>query len=269
MKNNKRFALKTLSAVTLISISSVAMAMESRVSDAISPGDSNSKWMLGATIGGQQNHIVGEESDNQGFVNVNLEYRGEKFFVSQDEIGYTIYRNKGFSTGVALSGKDHFLYNQDDYDDNQVISHLEERNGTLDAGLYLIHNSDLGQLRFRVLEEITGEHDGHGADASYTFDFNYNDIRINPFVAVNYLSEDSVDYFFGVSAVEATTDLAAYQGKAAVNLTTGVNARYSLNSNWELGFGASVTKLGDGISDSSLVDDDVMYVTSFTANYNF
>jgi len=269
MTNSKLSPVKVTTALLSLLITGTSMAADYRTSDGIAPGDSNSKWLLGATAGGYENLVVGEESDNEGFLNINLEYRGEKFFVAKDEIGYNLWRDNGFSAGVALSGKDTFLYDKEAYDDNQVIAHLEERDPTLDLGFYLIHNSDLGQLRFRVLEEFTGEHDGRSVDASYTFDLNYSGFRINPYVAASYLTDGSVDYFFGVNEDEATAELAAYEGEAALNLTAGINARYDLSRHWELGFGASVTKLGDGIADSSLVKDDTMVITGLTVNYNF
>ena len=258
-----------LTALISAGLSGQAMAESKRVSDGIAPGDTNSKWLLGATVGGVNNEVIGEDSDTQGFFNINLEYRGEKFFMAKDEIGYNLFRDSGMSFGVVASSKSGLLYDKDMYDDNKVLAHLKERDITLDMGVYFIHNSDLGQLRMRVLEEVGGEHKGRSFDASYTFDLNYGGWRVNPYVATSYLTDDAVDYFFGVSQAESTAQLAAYTGKATANVTAGLNTTYALTENWDLGFGASVTKLGSGIADSSLITDDMLYATWATVNYNF
>lgn len=269
MKNNTMLKSVLLTALMTAGLSAQAFAGNERVSDGIAPGDKDNKWLLGATVGGVNNELAGDDSDTDAFFNINAEYRGEKFFVAKDEIGYNLYRNHGMSFGVVASSKLGVLFDDDKYDDNEVLAHLKQRDATLDMGVYFIHNSDLGQLRMRVLEEVTGEHKGRSFDASYTFDLNYGGWRVNPFVATSYLTDDTVDYFFGVSQAESTAQLAAYEGKGGFNLTAGINATYALTENWDLGFGTTVSKLSSGIADSSIMTDDMVYTASATINYNF
>ena len=268
----KRFTYpRTLLAVTLLSglTATNVLAQDKLISDAVKPGDTDSKWLAGVTLGGVENPFVGEEDKGIGYANINLEYRGEKLFLGQDGLGYNLMRNRGFSTGIILSGKMSYLHDEDWYEDNEVLADLDERQGTLDVGLYMIHNTRVGQLRLRALEEVSGQHKGHSVDATYIFDYKVQGWRINPYVTLAYESADTVDYFYGVSAGEANAQRVAYVGEAAVNVTAGINARYQLTQNWELGVGTSITKLGEGIADSSLIEDDTLYSASLTANYNF
>ena len=262
---------KNLITVALITglMSTSALAKQKLVSDALMPGDSDSKWVAGLTLGGLENPLAGEDSDAIGLADINLEYRGETFFLAQDGIGVNLLRYKNTSTGFILSGKTGFLHDNELYDDNDMLKGIEEREATADLGMYLIHNTDYGQFRIRALEEITGEHKGHSADATFIANFGSGDWRINPFVSVAYESKELVEHFYGISTSEVTTELSAYQGDDTVNVSAGINARYNLTANWELGLGASVTKLGEGISDSDLIEEDVLYSASITANYNF
>ena len=269
MTNNTILKSVLLTTLMTAGLSIHAFAESKRVSDGIAPGDTNSKWLLGATVGSVNNEFVGEDSDWEGFLHFNAEYRGEKFFIAKNEIGYNLSRNNGMSFGVLATSKSGVLYDDDLYDDNKVLAHLEQRDATLDMGIYFIHNSDLGQLRMRLLEEVTGDHKGRSFDASYTFDLNYGGWRVNPFVATSYLTDEAVDYFFGVSQMESTDQLAAYEGKGGFNLTAGLNATYALTENWDLGFGTTVSKLGSGIANSSIMTDDMIYTASATINYNF
>mgnify|MGYP000046815913 CR=1 FL=1 len=250
-------------------LSSHAFAVNRVVSDGKMPGDSNSKWLVGLTGGGIENPLVGDSSDVLEVANLNLEYRGETLFLAKDGLGLHLLRFGNFSSGMILSGKMGFLSDKHIIKDNEALTGVEQRNATEDLGMYLIHNSRYGQLRLRALEEISGEHDGRSADATYIFHLTANDWRINPYVSVAYESKDLVSHFYGVSAEEATTNRLVYDGKDSVNLSMGINARYDITQNWEVGLGASVLKLGEGISDSSLIDKDLLYTASISANYNF
>jgi len=250
-------------------VSTGALAKQKLVSDALMPGDSDSKWVAGLTVGGMENPLAGDDKDAIGLADINLEYRGETLFLAQDGIGVNLLRYKSTSTGLILSGKTGFLYNDDMYDDIDLLKNVKEREMTADLGMYVIHNMDMGQLRVRAMEEISGKHKGHSADATFIANFNSGEWRINPFVSVAYESKELVEHFYGISADEVTTDLAAYDGDDSVNVSAGINARYNLTANWELGLGASITKLGEGISDSDLIKDDVLYSAAITANYNF
>ena len=264
-------SLKALiAAAVLTGLSSTGVyAQDKLVSDALMPGDSDSKWLAGLTLGGLENPLAGEQGEGVGFANINLEYRGEKLFLAKDGLGYNLLRTGNISAGVLLSGKQSLLQDDEWYDDNELLAGLEQRDGTADFGIYMIQTTRLGQLRVRALEEISGQHKGHSVDATYIFNFKTNGWRINPFISVAYESAESTDYFFGVSEAESNGQRAAYEADAAVNVSAGINARYRVTQNWEIGAGASVTRLGEGISDSSLIDDDILYAASLTANYNF
>ncbi|MCG8671525.1 MAG: MipA/OmpV family protein [Pseudomonadales bacterium] len=249
-------------------LASTGMAGEALVSDGYSPGDSKSKWVVGGAIGAIENPFIGEDSID-AFIVPNVEYRGERLYFKAGELGVNLFRSQGFGAGFIVTGNESFLSDEDFYDDNKQLEGIKERDGTLDAGFYLVHNSELGQLRMRFLEEVTGEHDGRSVDANYTFDLAYEDIRINPVVGVAWTSADMVDHFFGVSESEANEYRAEYKGENATSFYTGVRGRYEFTEHWEVDMGAYYVKLGSGISDSTLLEEDDLIVTSVGVNYNF
>ncbi|WP_028299332.1 MipA/OmpV family protein [Oceanospirillum beijerinckii] len=235
--------------------------------DAIGPGDSDSKWVLGGHVGVMSNPYAGENED--GFLMPNVEYRGERFFIKDGEMGYSLYQGEHFSAGAVLTGQGSFLSDKDDYQDNAKLAGLKERDGTLDLGFYVIKDTDMGRVRFTFLEEVTGEHKGRSADLKYTFAYQANKLNVNPFVGVNWTSADKVDHFFGVSSAEATADRAAYKGDGSLNVYTGVRGRYEITKNWDVSATAAYVHLGDGIRDSSIVDEDHVLVGTVGVNYNF
>ena len=124
---------KSLLGAALVIMPFSVPAEEVRVSDGIVPGDSNSKWVVGGSVGSIENPFVGEDS-HDGYLAPNIEYRGEKLFVKGGELGYNLFRSNGFGVGVVLTGKPSYFADDENYDDNEKLEHIEERDGTLDAG---------------------------------------------------------------------------------------------------------------------------------------
>jgi MipA family protein len=239
----------------------------SPVSDAINPGDSDSKWVLGLHMGDFNNPLVGEGTEV--FIAPNLEYRGEYFFIKDGQMGVTVYRQPSYSVGLVLTGTSSGLEYKKDYEDNGRLVGLTERAGTLDAGVYFLHKSDAGRLKVSLLSEVTGEHNGQSADVNYVFDYKVKDWNINPIVGATWQSADAVDHFYGVSTAEANSNRSAYEGKSAVNLYAGLRGRYEINQHWDVITSATYVHFGKGIADSSIVEDDGVFIGSAGINYNF
>lgn len=243
------------------------VAAEERVSDAIGPGESDSRFVLGAVIGSLDNPYAREGTD--GYIVPTFEWRGERLFFDDGQLGLTLFRRHGFSGGLVLTGTSSFLSDEDDYEDNDRLAGLEERDPTLDGGVYMMHTSDLGQFKLTVLDELTGKHDGQSADLNYTFDLKAYNWSINPFIGVSWSSGDSVDYFYGVSELESNSLRAAYKGKSSTNGYVGVQGRYQITDHIEATIQASYIRFGSGLTDSSIVDEDGSFVSGIGVIYNF
>lgn len=236
-------------------------------SDAIGPGDSDSTWILGATGGAFNNPYVG--GDNETGIAPNIRYNGERFFIKDASLNLHITKILGFSSGLTLALDGGFLSDRDNYDDNEKLAGINERDATLLGGIYVNHDTELGRLSFSALSDVGDEHDGRIANLEYTFDMQAGDWNINPVLGVEWLSEKYVDHYFGVSANEATSTRAQYRGESTTNAFAGIRARYDVTENWDLNLRTGVTKLGSGITNSSIVDDDLVYQASIGINYNF
>jgi len=260
--------LTTLSlTVTATEVEKEEARSEKFISDAVGPGDSDSKWVLGAYTGSITSPYEGEGV--KGFLIPSIEYRGEYFFVSDGNVGFNLFRHQGLSTGVFLTVDGSLLADEEDYEDNDLLDGLEERDATLNAGIYLKHTTPLGQLRVAVHDEVTGEHDGQSAIVDYTFDFKYKNVNINPVVGLAWNSADTVNHDFGISTKEATNDRKEYKGTSSVSVYTGVRARYDITEHWDVDVGVGVVKLGSGIKDSSIVEKDTLFISAVGVNYNF
>lgn len=236
-------------------------------SDAIGPGDSDSRWVVGGGAVTFTNIYAGEDTDTTVFPNV--AYNGERFFIKDGTVNYSVVQLSPFSIGLTLNGDAGFLVDDDEYEDNTKLAGLKERDATLEGGFYLYHTTDLGRAEFKLVTDLASEHDGQTASVSYTFDLKAGEWSINPTLGAYWISNDKVNHHYGVSAQEVTLTRASYKGGSAFNIYAGVRGRYEFTENWDLNLQAGVSSLDSSIKNSSIVDEDYLYYGSASINYNF
>lgn len=236
-----------------------ALPLQANASDAIGPGDSDSKWILGLEAGVFNNPYSGEGSE--AFISPTIKYNGERFFIKDGSLNLHLAKIHGFSGGLTATIDAGFLSDYDNYNRNDQLSGLAERDATVLGGVYVNHDTDLGRLSFRALTDLGDEHDGHVANLKYTFDLKAGDWNINPMLGMEWVSDEVVNHHVGVFNYSPR--------KSTTNTFAGVRARYEMTENWDLNLKTGITKLGSGISNSSIIDDDLVYQASVGINYNF
>lgn len=252
-------------AATITSLSFASLAAPA--SDSFAPGDSDSKWVVGGGGVIATNIYAGE--DNLGIIYPNIEYRGERLFFKDGQLGLSVLSIGDFSGGLVLSADASFLMDDKEYRNNSQLAGLIERDATLEGGFYINHSTDMGRLKLTVLSDVAGKHNGQTVSLSYTGDMAMGSWKINPYIGTAWISQDKVEHHVGVSVAEATATRAAYQGKNTSNVFAGVRGRYDFSKNWDLNLEAGVTRFGSGINNSSIVDEKTAYHTSLGINYNF
>ncbi|GAA6137450.1 MipA/OmpV family protein [Arenicella sp. 4NH20-0111] len=263
LHSNKANLLKTL----LVLGATSAVTISANASDAIGPGDSDSKWVLGVAVGGFNNPFIGEGND--GWISPTVRYNGKRIFINDDSLNIHITKSNNFSAGLKVALDGGFLSDKDNYRDNVKLAGLTERKGTVLAGIYVNHDTDLGRLSFSTLTDAADKHDGRMASLKYTFDLNAGNWNINPELGAQWLSADYVNHYVGVSDGEATISRPQYDADDTFIAFAGIRARYEMTENWDINIKTGISKLGSEYKDSPIIDDDVVYQASFGVNYNF
>jgi outer membrane protein len=98
---------------------------------------------------------------------------------------------------------------------------------------------------------------------------NFGSVDFVPFANLTYQSEDYVDYYFGVKQREANANRKAYKGDSTVSYGLGYKLVMPINDNWQVSQMTQYTRLGSGISDSSIVDSANQWVVGASVSYNF
>lgn len=250
-----------------LSFGMLAFTSTAYASDAIGPGDSDSTWVVGASVLSANNIYAGEDSET--FVLPRVSYKGESFFLKNGTLNYSIFQRNNFSGGLLAGVDGTFLQDSSEYRNNEELAGLNERENTLEGGFYLNHTTELGRLKFTLATDLGNEHDGESASLSYTFDLSAGNWSINPRVGVNWQSSDKVDYYFGVSAAEVNVYRTAYKADSAFNASAGIRARYDITEHWDVNLETGVSFLDSSIKNSTIVDDGNGYYAGVSINYNF
>ena len=97
-------------------------------------------------------------------------------------------------------------------------------------------------------------------------------VTIMPYAAVEYMSENYVDYYFGIKDSEAAKGInngKSYKADDSLNFEAGVRGMIKINRNFNIFLSAGYTRYGDSIVDSPLVKDRDIYTVGTGISYSF
>lgn len=88
----------------------------------------------------------------------------------------------------------------------------------------------------------------------YGYPLELGKLKLLPRIGVEYFDSKFVDYYYGVRRDEARSGRPAYEGKATMNLDTGVDLHYSFGDHHTLIAAFKYRAFGAEIKDSPLID---------------
>lgn len=219
--------------------------------------------VLGTTREGDWHGLVGGAvialqqpvADRRGYVLplVAVGYR-DTFFWHFGQAGVYVFNSDDRHTRLAIALKARRGYDPADYD---ALAGMAMRDTSVEAGITGVWRTSMVITRYGYFSDISGNSHGDSAQLNLSHPFRVAPRWfLSPSLGAEWLSDKVVDYYYGVNPSEATLLRPAYQGKASVNLRAGVMLMHLLPDHWLLFGGASVTRLGSGISDSPIVIHD-------------
>ena len=155
-------------------------------------------------------------------------------------------------------------------DNDEQLDGLTKRKGSLEAGLGIAWFSYL-KTSLEVYQDFSGRSDGASAQLKTSKLIKLNDhITIIPSLTFEWLSEDVVDYYYGVDAKEAAiTGIATYQGRSTNNIRGGITVADHSTKNWAVLGGVMYQRYGNAITDSPIVNQSSNTVFYLGATYIF
>lgn len=194
---------------------------------------------------------IGQE-DGARFIPI-LRYESQNWRIGTDGAGVGLYQRDAFSADAVILPR--FSALPDDSDELDGI----DRDFTLDGGLSLDYAlSDRTKLTARVLQELTGEHDGQEVDLLVRSNVISGPVPLSIAGGMSWKSEGLGSYLFGVEKDEATDDRPAYDVDSSVTPFVTFSSGYAFNDSVRLIGSVRVEFLPDEVTNSPIIEDDTI-----------
>jgi outer membrane protein len=188
------------------------------------------------------------------------------------QIGRVFVRETGL--GLQIMGDEHWSldgfaeWRFDGYeaDDSDFLAGMDDRDGSLDAGLaYVRKSATFGKFAFSIGADTLDRHGGYQADLTWSKVTRFG----LPAVRIAYYSSSLADYYFGVEANEATVGRPAYAPGSAMVISPSYSIGAPLTDRWNWVGSVGADFYSDDISDSPIMEDSSRAFVFVGASYRF
>ncbi|MBF0379065.1 MAG: MipA/OmpV family protein [Desulfamplus sp.] len=112
------------------------------------------------------------------------------------------------------------------------------------------------EISLEVLQDVSGEHDGQDVELGFEYKWTTGAFEFRPSLSLTWMSKETVDYSYGVSAREANATRPAYSPSSSYEIEAELMVQRPIYGNFKAVGIASVSTFGKEIKDSPLVDKD-------------
>ena len=242
--------LKCAAAIALAPIATQTLAAE--LSSSVGVGGS---W--------KQKHIKGEHSSTRAFPYINLEYGA--FTASPNGLGANLSTTRSDEFSALLK----YRRSPIEQPENRVLRSLDERDDATEVALQWLHKMPYVDVTSSAAFDISDTHEGYEAQVKLSKAFETKIGLMIPAASVAYQSDDLVDYYYGVSAREATPSIGAYDADGTLNSQLSVTHIFPLTDHWHTSTKLSYDHLGSEIADSTIVDRSDFWAATVSVFYTF
>ena len=212
--------------------------------------DDKTRWGLGVGAIAQD---LGYKGQGNNSLLVPIVYvESARFFLMGPRAGWRFID----SDRVTLSAVANYRFDGYESNDSRALEGMDARDGSLDAGFELRYRADVGTLTFSAVTDTLNRHSGGEVALRYGYPLSVARGTVSPFVETSWLSEDLVDYYYGVRPKEARVDRPVYRPGSTYNATLGVTGNWFFKRRHLVFLNAGYQWLGSEIEDSPLIDSD-------------
>jgi len=185
--------------------------------------------------------------------------------------------NPGFTVGYNLYNTQHWNF---DFIGNSAHGIIEygvtendesiyiKRDGTFRAGFRATGNYGQNTIQFNITPYSFNDEYGDGIHASVWFakQWQIKNWNAHASIGVQYLSEEILDYYYGIPDEIAISNSPAYKAKSGFNTSFQIGADYPISQNWVFESYLRYTDLADSINDSPIMYNAIKFGTSRSEN---
>jgi outer membrane scaffolding protein for murein synthesis (MipA/OmpV family) len=255
-------------ALAVVSLSLIAEgAAAGSVLDYIRDYDLND-YSLGLYISGTQNLYAGAKDSGIAYPYLtsfrNSQFTDDWVLIRDGELGFRWVSENGWQAGAIGRIQTRGFGNTE----TDELLGVAERKWTLEAGPTIGWRGWPVQFNFTTYAELTDRHDGLVSELSVLLPWEGARGFFVPSLDLIYQDDDYADYYYSVTAAEATPTRPAYQGQAATNVAFRLRWGYALSDKWLLAGHFGLERLDSSITASPIVDRDRVLSAGIGLAYN-
>ncbi len=228
----------------------------------------------------------------------NFSYYGEKIFIDNNALGYTLYENQAISfSAVSQLNRENSFFHR--WHPNNIfinpltdsatqrplpdaeppntkeadIDEIKKRKWAIDAGVQLNwFISPQSQVKALLLSNINKVHNGFNGQIAFDHLFTLHAIPNNIFTLTTGLywqSKKQVNYYYGIDQQDEIPEMFFYQTGASFSPYLKFNSRYTIDQNWSFKLSLKREWLGSSIKNSPIVKNDVIDTLFIGVEYVF
>lgn len=225
-------------------------------------------YSLGLSFSTSQNPYVG--ASNSAFAYPYLTsfthpaFTADWFLVQGENIGFRYVSNSDWEFGVI--GRIQTLGFGSA--DNDELLGLEDRRWTIEAGPLIGWRRWPVHVQLRSYWDVANRHNSTTSELEFSLPMQFGRGFFVPGITFSHLSDDYADYYFGVSAQEATPLRSEYEPGAVTNTWVGFRLGYELTPQWLLSSTVGIEFLDSAVTASPIVARDRLWSASIGLAYN-
>ena len=225
-------------------------------------------FALGIAVTTKQNPFAGTENSTYAYPYLTSFHDSaltdDWFYISDGAVGLRWVNDAGWELGVAGRIQTLGFGNSD----SPELLGIADRRWTLEVGPAIGWRRWPVHLNFNLYSEVTDRHDGFVSDLAISWPMAWSRGYFVPSVEFIHQDADYADYYYSVTAAEATPTRPSYSGGSAESLALRARWGYALNEQWLLSGSFGVEKLDSSITDSPIVTRDKIYSGHIGIAYN-
>lgn len=211
--------------------------------------ESGSGWIFGGGVAVTNPGYVGYDRQVTPFPLVF--YHNGRFFFA------------GINAGYLLSNGDHYrfaltvqpTFNRLKASDSSQLAGIQTRQWSIAGGANLEFFGGWGRLNLGAFHDLLDRNNGTGVNLGYAYTFHFADgWGLTPGMGLRWQNANLVNYYYGVSPVEAIPGRPAYSPGASTNPYVSLGLSTFVTKRVQLRADLSYTRFGSAIHDSPIVD---------------
>jgi outer membrane protein len=153
--------------------------------------------------------------------------------------------------------------------DSPFLAGMADRKGSVWVGGAVLWRPGFANFSAELLRDAGGHSKGARAKVQLDRRFAFGAFGLTPRLGMEWLDRKFVDYYYGVRAVEVRADRAFYQGDASANIEAGLRFDYMFSRRHSVFADVRVTRFGNAIKDSPVMEKSGQTGVSLGYIYRF